>query len=130
LDEFIYFSGRKSFGIDDRFCVRSRNGGSVGLRFFIRDGTLPAVGGLPVDFAVVGWTHYEWACFETFSGLLPIPMDEKQCGIIRSTDREKIKNGRNNFFFFFGAGGESISYLIIHCRFIVMLAGLGYRAGE
>jgi hypothetical protein len=27
-------------------------------------------------------------------------------------------------------GGESISYLIIHCRFIVMLAGLGYRAGE
>jgi hypothetical protein len=42
LAEFIFlffFPGRKSFGMDDRFCVRSRNGGSVWLRFFIRDGT-------------------------------------------------------------------------------------------
>jgi hypothetical protein len=36
-------------------------------------------------------------------------MDEKQCGIIRSTDREKIKNGRNNFFFFWGGGINFVS---------------------
>lgn len=41
-----------------------------------------------------------WACFETFSGPLPIPVDGKLCGIIRSTGREKINNGRNNFFIF------------------------------